>query len=242
MTTPDTRTPTAAVLSAPGGLRLVLFGLAGAGKSSLLGVLGEAGQTQEHLLHGRLNDLSHGLAALRGRLYDETPQPTVEEVVPYPIAFEPFDDAARPTSAVFLDSDGRVARELVAHPPALDNGAPLGKLAAEIVAADALILAVDCSAVPEQLEEEFDEFDRFLRELEQGRSAGVEVGGLPVFLVLTKCDLLAQPGDTTVDWMERIEQRKREVGEHFRSFLRAVPTNAVHCRSANWICIYGRRR
>ena len=220
MATLDTPTSSARATAAPSGLRLVLFGLPGAGKSSLLGALGEAGQTQEHLLHGRLNDLSHGLATLRVRLYDETPQRTVEEVVPYPIAFEPFDDgAAGPMSAVFLDCDGRVALELVAHPPQLDNGAPLGKLAAEIVAADALILAVDCSAAHEQLEEEFDEFDRFLRELEHGRSAGVEVGGLPVFLVLTKCDLLAQPGDTTVDWMERIERRKREVGEHFRAFL-----------------------
>jgi hypothetical protein len=220
MATPDTRTPPVPVTSAPSGLRLVLFGLPGAGKSSLLGALGEAGQTQEHLLHGRLNDISHGLATLRVRLYDEAPQPTVEEVVPCPVAFEPFDHAAPgPTSAVLLDCDGRVALELVQHPPALENGVPPGKLANELVNADALILAVDCSAPHEQLEEEFDEFDRFLRELELGRSARVDVGGLPVFLVLTKCDLLAQPGDTTVDWMERIEQRKREVGEHFRTFL-----------------------
>ena len=33
-------------------------------------------------------------------------------------------------------------------------------------------------------------------------------GGLPVFLVLTKCDLLARAGDSPADWMDRIEQRK----------------------------------
>src|SRR5262249_61277755 len=101
---------------------------------------------------------------------------------------------------------------------ALENGVPPGPLAAEVIGADALILPVDASAPPERLEADFAAFDRFLREMELGRSNRAEVGGLPVFLVLTKCDLLAQPGDTTVDWIERVEQRKREVDQHFREF------------------------
>ena len=36
---------------------------------------------------------------------------------------------------------------------------------------------------------------------------------------LTKCDLLAQPGDSAADWMERIEQHKRDVDVRFRNFL-----------------------
>ncbi len=219
MTTSDVR-PTAAPAPATDGLRIVLFGLPGAGKSSLLGALGEAAKTQEQLLHGRLSDLSTGLAALQLRLYDRTPQSTAEEIVPYPVAFTPFDDAAdNPVSAVLFDCDGRVAHDLVARADALENGVPRGKLAAEVVGADSLILPVDCSATAQQLEEEFGAFERFLRELEAGRGARVDVGGLPVFLVLTKCDLLAQPADTTIDWMERVEQRKREVDEHFRAFL-----------------------
>src|SRR5262249_37997652 len=205
------------------GLHIVLFGLPGAGKSSLLGALAQAAQSQEHLLNGRLRDLSYGLDELRVRLYDASPQPTAEEVVPYPITFEPFDDAGHveePVRAVVLDCDGRVANELVAPPEALENGVPPGPLAAEVLRADALILPVDASAPLERLEADFTTFDRFLREMELGRSARTEVGGLPVFLVLTKCDLLAQPGDTTVHWIERIDQRKREGDEHFREFLR----------------------
>jgi hypothetical protein len=221
MATPDAPLATAPTTAAE-GLHIVLFGLPGAGKSSLLGALAQAAQSQEHLLNGRLRDLSHGLDELRVRLYDASPRPTAEEVVPYPITFEPFDDvghAEGPVRAVVLDCDGRVANELVAHPEALENGVPPGPLAAELLRADALILPVDASAPPERLEADFTAFDRFLREMELGRSARTEVGGLPVFLVLTKCDLLARPGDTTVDWIERIEQRKREVDEHFREFL-----------------------
>jgi hypothetical protein len=220
MATPDAPPATApAVKPAVGGLRVVLFGLPGAGKSSLLGALAQAAQSQEHLLNGRLHDLSHGLDQLRVRVYDTSPQPTAEEVVPYPISFEPFDAAGGPVRAVVLDCDGRVANDLVAHPEVLENGTPPRPLAAEVLGADALILPVDASAPPERLEADFTAFDRFLREMELGRSARTEVGGLPVFLVLTKCDLLARPGDTTVDWIERIEQRKREVDQHFREFL-----------------------
>jgi hypothetical protein len=223
MATPDAPPATApAAAPAVGGLRIVLFGLPGAGKSSLLGALAQAAQSQEHLLNGRLLDLSHHLDELRVRLYDASPQPTAEEVVPYPIAFEPFNDAgatAEPVRAVVLDCDGRVANDLIANPEALENGVPPRPLAAQVLGADALILPVDASAPPDRLEADFTAFDHFLREMELGRSSRTEVGGLPVFLVLTKCDLLAHPGDTTVDWIERIEQRKREVDAHFREFL-----------------------
>jgi GTPase SAR1 family protein len=199
-------------------LRIVLFGLPGAGKSSLLGALGQASQTQEHLLHGRLKDLAQGLTTLQTRLYDEAPSHTAEEVAPHPLAFEPMsEESTEAINALVLDCDGHVAQELVTHPDLL--GVPEGALAQEVVQADTLVLAVDAAKSHEQLETDFTAFERFLREMETGRSARAAVGGLPVFLVLTKCDLLAEAGDTTVDWIERIEQRKREVDEHFRTFL-----------------------
>ena len=89
---PETTTPAPPPTVSGDALRIVLFGMPAAGKSSLLGALGEAAQTQEHVLHGRLADLSQGLAELRQRLYDESPRRTVEEIVPYPITFESFGE------------------------------------------------------------------------------------------------------------------------------------------------------
>src|SRR6516225_2074507 len=70
--------------------RLVLFGMPAAGKSSLLGALAQAAQTQEHLLNGHLTDLSQGLTELQRRLYENQPRETLEEIAPFPVTFEPF--------------------------------------------------------------------------------------------------------------------------------------------------------
>jgi hypothetical protein len=204
----------------PNAVHIVLFGLPAAGKSSLLGALAQASQAQEHLLNGRLADLSHGLAELRTRLYDETARRTAEEVVPYPVDYEPFArDGRAHLPAVFLDCDGRVANDLLVRRQALDEHSPEGTLAHEVVEADTLILVIDAAAPPAQVDADFREFDRFLRQLEQSRGRRADVGGLPVFLVLAKCDLLAQPGDSAGQWMERIEERKRDVDARFRAFL-----------------------
>jgi hypothetical protein len=206
-------------------LSIVLFGLPAAGKSSLLGALAQAAQAQEHLLNGRLVDVSHGLDELRRRLYDENSRRTAEEVVPYPVDFEPFGSESDKLNgsphigAVFIDCDGRVANDLLVRRQAIPEDSPEGTLAREVNAADTLVLVIDGSAPSAQVESDFAEFDRFLRKMEISRSQRAAVGGLPVFLVLTKCDLLAQPGDTAADWMERIEQHKRDMDTRFRNFL-----------------------
>jgi hypothetical protein len=227
MPEPSTRTaPPALAVDAP---RIVLFGMPAAGKSSLLGALAQAAQLQEHLLNGRLTDRTQGLAELQHRLYDETPRRTVEEVVPYAIEFEPFAQDgpastargadATPLAAVLIDCDGRVANDLLTRRRSLAQDSPEGSLAREIQSADTLVLVVDASAPAAQIDADFIEFDRFLRLLERGRGQRSDVGGLPVYLVLTKCDLLAKPEDTAVDWMERIEERKRQVDARFHEFL-----------------------
>src|ERR1700730_13739236 len=86
------------------GLRIVLFGMPDAGKSSLLGALAQAAQTQEHVLNGHLTDLSHGLAELQRRLYEEAPRQTLEEVVPYPVAFDSFTSSGPGSDGRHLDA------------------------------------------------------------------------------------------------------------------------------------------
>jgi hypothetical protein len=219
--------PTAPPAPAPtvsaDALRIVLFGMPDAGKSSLLGALAQAAQTQEHLLNGHLTDLSHGLAELQRRLYENEPRETLEEIIPYPVAFEPFAPPGQPADArleaVLVDCDGRVANELLARRRSLDADSREGSLAGEILEADALLLVVDAGASPAQVEADFTEFGRFLRLLEKSRGRRSDVGGLPVFLVLTKCDLLAQVRDSAAVWIERIEDRKRQVDARFREFL-----------------------
>jgi hypothetical protein len=205
-------------------LRIVLFGMPDAGKSSLLGALAQAAQIQEHVLNGHLTDVSQGLATLQHRLYEETPRETLEEVVPYPVAFDPFTPIApgapnKRLEAILVDCDGRVANDLLARRRSLDTSNGEGTLAQAILEADALVLAVDAAAPASQMDADFDEFGRFLRLLEQSRGRRSAVGGLPVFLVLTKCDLLAHPTDSVDVWMEHIEERKRQVDQRFKEFL-----------------------
>ncbi|MFL5245918.1 MAG: hypothetical protein ACJ8FY_27935 [Gemmataceae bacterium] len=207
------------------GLRIVLFGMPAAGKSSLLGALAQAAQIQQHILHGRITDSTHGLEELQHRLYAERPQRTADEIVPYPIRFEPFalesvnGSVFEKLDATLVDCDGRVANDLLVRREALRDDSPEGTLAREVLDADTLLLVVDASAPPAQVEDDFSEFGRFLKLFERSRGQRSEVGGLPVFLVLTKCDLLAQPGDKVADWIEHIEDRKRHVDERFRAFL-----------------------
>jgi GTPase SAR1 family protein len=206
----------------PNALRIVLFGMPDAGKSSLLGALGQAAQTQERQLQGRLSDPWHGLGELQRRLYDEKSRETLEEIVPYPVTFEPLHggkpDPEERLDAVLFDCDGRAANEILTHRGSLDD-AKAEKLSQAIRDADALVLVVDASATHEQMEADFGEFVRFLRLLEQNRSDRSEIGDFPVFLVLSKCDLLAKPTDLPSNWSESIEERRKQVETRFKDFL-----------------------
>jgi hypothetical protein len=203
--------------------RLVLFGMPDAGKSSLLGALAQAAETQEHVLGGRLIDRSHGLMELQRRLYEDRPRETLEEVVPYPVVLEPFPRGGQPagpaTEAVLFDCDGRAANELLTRRDALSGDLARRALAQSVLSADTLLLCVDVSVQALQLKQEFAQFAHFLRVLERSRGQRTEVGGLPAYLVLTKCDLLARPEENTVQWMDHIEDRKRAVHQRFQEFL-----------------------
>ncbi len=57
------------------------------------------------------------------------------------------------------------------------------------------------------------------------RARRCEVGGLPLFAVLTNADRLAQPGDTLGDWLQRIETAKLELHQRL---LPLVAPKAEH--------------
>jgi hypothetical protein len=61
-----------------------------AGKSSLLGALARAAETQDRALGARLVDRSHGLEELEKQVYDSDTRSTADEVVPYPVHFDPL--------------------------------------------------------------------------------------------------------------------------------------------------------
>jgi hypothetical protein len=208
-------------------LHIVVLGLPAAGKTSLLGALGEATHAQPELLHGRLIDASHHLDELRAVLYAGGPPSTTDEVIPYAVEFEPFANGQpSPTEhvpAVLIDCDGDAASALLRQAIASAEADSRAALAREVAGADTIVLAIDAASAQEQMDATFQEFDLFLQQMEQRRGRRTEVAGLPVFLVLTKCDLLARPGDTITDWMERIETHKREMQERFRSFLERHP-------------------
>jgi hypothetical protein len=118
-----------------------------------------------------------------------------------------------------IDCDGRAAGELLASPDALVRGAARGALADAVRTADALVLVVDAAADPEAIDQTFRDFGRFLDGLEEGRTFGREVGGLPVFLTVTKCDTLFHPGQSPTDWLGRVEAAERRVRERFEDFF-----------------------
>ncbi len=215
-------TPLPNVEEDPRALRVVLFGMPDAGKSSLLGALVQATHWQDRVLGGRLIDLTNGLAELWRRVYEERQRETREEIVPYPIVFEPYPgdpQATPPLHVMLFDCDGRIANELLSQRQSLQSNANSGKLAKAILEADALILAIDASAASEQLETDFREFVRFLRILETQRGHQRAVGGLPAFLALTKCDRLVKEPIPKLEWAKRISERQKQVKERFADYL-----------------------
>lgn len=183
---------------------VVFFGFPNAGKTALLNAVLRAGSRTL----GEMVVLQPA---------DPDPNAVRREVVPHIV------QAAFPRtggeSVVLLDCDGQSAAELLASPRHLLNRGGRGALAHAVHRADALVLVVDAGASADAVDHVFRAFRGFLDSLEEGRTFSREVGGLPVFLTLTKCDTLCLPNDEPTDWLARVESRKRELTDRFRDFF-----------------------
>jgi len=199
-------------------LRVVLFGLPASGKSSLLGALQRVSSAFPATLAGEIVDASQRFQVLSER---EPPTVTPVEVVPYLVEYLPTGGQARPV--LLIDCDGVAVLDLLQQPRT--SGGPEDRaLAREILKADVLLLVIDASSSVKQLETDFAQFSQFLSLVESIRGARVEVGGLPVFLVLNKVDKLAQSGLSPEQWQKKVEGHQRYLIERFESFLRRTET------------------
>lgn len=203
------------------GLRLLVFGLPNSGKSSLLGALVQASASQAAVLKGQVADATGKLAELRKRTYNGSLSAMTGDMTAYPVQFVPEGEGTSPVAATLLDGDGRLAQEYLAGKRVLearDSG-----LSRAILDADTVILTFDPTAAGGPVEPRLAAFAHFLTLLQEVRGRRADVADLPVYLVLTKCDELARPGDTFSKWLERMEDAKRKLGERFTAFLADDP-------------------
>lgn len=202
--------------SAPKNLRIVLFGMPDAGKSSLLGAFVQAAQLQPQILGAQLADPEGKLTELKKQVYEGKAPPTRDEMVSYPATLQPPLGDGPAFQATFLDCDGRLAQEYLGQKRSLDERSPLAQAMRQ---ADALVLVVAPSADTAALDQTFVQFGQFLHQMEEQRGRSSEIAGLPVYLVLTKCDLYARKEDGASQWMQRLEDGKRKIAKRFQDFL-----------------------
>ena len=124
-----------------------------------------------------------------------------------------------PDGTVLCDVDGRSAKEILVDPRQIERDE---RTANDVRDSDAIVLALDASATGDATIELFHSFAAFLEGLEGARSKNREVGGLPVFLTLTKCDRLVQPDDDPNAWLRRVNAKKRSVQTAFEDYLAAT--------------------
>lgn len=121
-----------------------------------------------------------------------------------------------PDGTVLCDVDSPVAKERINDPNRIERD---DRTALAVRGANAVVLAIDASATDDSTLGLFQSFAAFLDGFEGARRRNRDVGGLPVFLTLTKCDRLARPGDGPDDWFRRVEAKKRSVRTAFEDYL-----------------------
>src|SRR5262249_29702138 len=130
-------------------------------------------------------------------------------------------------SATLVDCAGGLGQEYLGGQRSLDDR---GDLASALAAAGAVVVVASPGSDQAQLEQTFSQSADLLKRFDSPRGHGYEVAGLPVYLVLAKCDLLARKDDTQSAWIQRVEEGKRKIGKRFQDFLArtsALPFGSV---------------
>jgi hypothetical protein len=210
----------------PSAPKVLLFGHAGAGKSSLLAALVRAGELQTETLRGDVQEPTGRLAAVRDAVYRGAELARSDtEVTSYTVRIH---SPAESASFILFDCSGRAAEGLIRHPSSLHDADTQAPIARAVVEADAILLLVDSTSNDEQLQDAFEEFETFLTVVAQGKASAREVGGFPVLLVLTKCDELARKGEMRAKWEARVHERAERAWRQFDSFLKdAEPHDGI---------------
>lgn len=199
----------------PHDLKLTLLGMPGAGKSALLGALVQAAQTQADKFDSHLARADEGIVQLQQSLYQNKIEPTPKEVEPH---FIVLDSAQGQRKIEISDGGGEASEALLQDAQALDGKRPLAQ---ELAKSDGVVLVVDASAPPPALEDAFKRCVDFLKRFRAQRGRRHDVAGLPVFLVLAKCDLLAKKTDTHALWVQRVDEGRKKIEQRFRAALAA---------------------
>lgn len=205
--------------------RVLLFGHRGAGKSALIGALLKAGETQGDVLRGEVVHSSVDLPRIRDAVYSGGKlDPHTAELVSYAIRLKPWrvgtQPVGEPLSVVLDDCDGKAAEALLDHPEPITRRDPNSPVARAVVEADAIVLLVDAASTDAELNEAFAEFDKFLKVVGRAKTDARAVGGFPIYLVLTQCDRLAQPGDSRRIWEVRVNDRIDHAETQFAEYLK----------------------
>jgi len=141
------------------------------------------------------------------------------ELIPYRVRI--VRSAVGPANAVYelIDCDGQAAAELISHADAVVRGRAGSAIVEAVRSADAIVVVFDATDHSWEVDTVLDQFRTLIDRLTANRTLGRAVGGLPIFLTLTKCDALGQPGDTPTTWQRRIEDRREKLEARFDDYF-----------------------
>ena len=211
--------------------RVLLFGHPGSGKSSLLGALLRASDTQPDTLEAEIVDPERSLDHIRDSVYGGGHFHQLRtDVIRHVIEVHPLADEGEPPptpyQVVLLDCDGSAAGSLLKHPDSIYLKAGLGTVAQAVVESDAMLLAVNAGEDDDELQRHFEDFQLFLERVHGRKTRAYEVGGFPIYLVLTQCDRLAVESDTTAKWQKHVAEHLEYVLAKFADFLEDTDSDA----------------